>query len=268
MKKDNFKINAGIIFLLIIFVIWVKPSYSLTISPATVEIETEPDATGNFTIKVYNESSKPLKLNVYVWDLAIDKNGKKIYNSPNPNSKNSIARFITPVEKEFILQSKDTKIVTFLINTPKTISGGNSAIAFFYAMPVIPKEKGAKALIAVSTRLGATILQETKGTVESKSRISSIKISRTKSDNPLEFQMKVLNEGNSFINASAVVGIIENENNFLGSFKIDKKIIPPNGEGLMSKEIKLDLKPGFYHAVVTYQYKGKTITINKPFNIE
>jgi hypothetical protein len=85
---------------------------------------------------------------------------------------------------------------------------------------------------------------------------------------PLDFEMKVNNYGTGYIIGTGVVSIIDKKNKFLGSFELDKKIIPTKREVLMKKEILLSLDSGEYNALVTYNYKNKSISINKPFEIK
>ena len=255
------------LFLTILFLSsLVLPSKAITLSPSMVEIETEANIPKSIEFSVYNESKNPMKVTSFVWDLIIDEKGGKNPIPPIQNKKNiSITKYIEPQEKDFTLEGKQTKIVKVLVNIPKEIKGGNAALVFFEAEPTIIK---GKTVVSVATRLGATILQENKSTAKIKSRISEVQIEKTSPNNPINFKMSALNEGNTFITASATIGILGADDSFRGTFSTDKKIISPNSKVTFEKELRISLPIGSYNAIITYFYKNKNVTITKPFQIK
>lgn len=255
------------LFLSILFISnLILPSQAITLSPATVEIETEANIPKTVEFSIYNESKKRMKVTSFVWDLIIDEKGGKNPVPPIQNKKNiSITKYIEPQEKDFVIEGKQTKIVKVLVNIPKEIKGGNSALVFFEAEPSIIK---GKTLVSVATRLGATILQETKGTIKIKSRISDVKIEKPNSNKPINFKMTAINEGNSYITASATIGILGSDDSFRGTFSVDKKIISPNSKVTFEKDLRISLPDGSYNAIITYFYKNKNVTITKSFQIK
>lgn len=259
------KIIYSLFFILLISL----QAKAITISPSITSIETEPNIPQNVSYSIYNETKQELKVNVFVWDLWFNEKSEKIYAQPSKENlkylKTSIARYLEPEEKEFLLKPKETKKVKVLFNIPKSVIGGNTAAIFFQAEPFIPK--GQNTLVAMVSRLGATVFQETKGTVITKTRITSVNIKKKKS-RPLDFKMKVKNEGNSTVLSNVMVGILGQNESFYGTFEITKKLIPDTKEVLFEKEVPITLPSGNYNAVITLNYKNKSTTINKMFTVD
>lgn len=251
------------LFLIILFIPFKAQAF--TISPTTIETETEIDFPQSHIIKVINDSPMKVKVDAFCWDLTFDKNGRKKFTVPK-KGKNTLPKYIEILEKNFILEPKQVKNVTVIFNTPLTLKGGNSAIIFFNASD--PTDYKFKTTLAINTMLGVTVLQSTKGSTQFRSRISYIKLSRRTSNHPLELEMKVQNTGNGFIVGTGMVSIINNKNEFLGTFDLNKKIIPPKTEMTFSREINLSLESGQYHALITYNYKDKNINIDKVFDLK
>lgn len=241
---------------------------SITISPATKVIETQPGVAQTFSIKILNDGNEKASIECYMSDLDIDKNGNKIF-KPVGTTKNSVAKYINIAEpKKFILGVNETKEVLLSINVPKGIIGGNKAIAFFQAKPVNDTLNGKKLIMSV--RAGATILQETAGTTDIKSRITSVDVEEPSNVSPLKLKMKVKNEGNTHVTATGTVAIVDSNESFIGTMDLSKTIVYPNREAVLEGRLinNTSLKSGMYHALITYQYRDKSISIDKVFYIK
>ncbi|MFN8578609.1 MAG: hypothetical protein U0354_17415 [Candidatus Sericytochromatia bacterium] len=254
-----------ILLSIILFFLFCKNTHALTLSPSTVNIETIGGVPKNISFTVYNETSQSLNIKSYVWDLIIDKDGRKNIVKPNINNKNSISPYIQVQQNDFIIKAKERKKVDAIINIPDKIKGGNIGLVLFEASPIL---KNGQSLVSISTRLGATVIQETKGTIKEKSRITELNFNKESESAPLNFRMNVLNEGNNFTKSSIMIGVLGEDDTFYGSYSTDKRLVSPNSNAIFEKEIPLNLKKGNYNSVITYTYNKKTITINKPFQIK
>jgi hypothetical protein len=250
-----------------IFVLFPLNAFSLTIAPGTVKLETEPGVPKTFAMKIYNESSVKIIVTPSVMEFTMNKNGKKIV-KPIGSLPSSVAKYLTFPSGDFLLDPKETKEFNMTINVPKSVIGGNYALAFFRATRYIPPGSKFKTKVATAIKLGATILQETKGTEIISSKIKSVTITKPNKESPLSFSMNLINEGNTYIQASATVAVLGKDDTFIGTFNIKDKLILAGKEGIIKGELKMPHEPGLYHALITYQYRDKSITINKPFSIE
>lgn len=266
--------KKAIIFSVLSNLIFSLNSYAITITPSIKVIETDPEKAETFVVKVYNESGEKNFISSYINDFDIDRNGNKVF-KPVGSTHNSISKYIKIIEpSSFYIEPKETKEVFFTLNVPKSIVGGNKSIIFFQsksAEDVNASKKNIKKMI-MSVRAGATILQESKGTTEIKSRISKIDIikpSPSGSQN-LIIKLKIKNEGNTFVNTSGNISLIRDDDTYVSSATLEEKIIYQNRESPVEANFtsvkKLD--PGLYHALITYKYRDKTISIDKTFQID
>ncbi|MBC7474136.1 MAG: hypothetical protein H7263_07565 [Candidatus Sericytochromatia bacterium] len=254
------------LFLAITFLLILSPqSFALTISPSLFEIQTEPGVPQTFTLNVYNDGQRKYNIKSYIWDLSFNRKNKKTYKPPSGKAE-SIAKYINLSDKNFILEPKENKVVSFTITIPKGVIGGKQAIAFFDATPIVPKDNAPVRLLMTAS-LGVTILQETKGTVEIKSRIKSVKFINPNTTNPLIMELNVVNQGNTHIFGSAVVAITKGENTFIGSFRVPGTIIFPKKSALLKGSFEGDIQPGAYNALITYHFRDKDIVITKNFTV-
>lgn len=241
---------------------------AITISPATKIIETQPGVPQTFVIRVLNDGNEKASIECYMSDIDIDKNGNKVF-KPVGSTKSSVAKYINISEpRKFILGANETKEVLFSVNVPKGVIGGNKAIAFFQSKPVNDTMDGKKLIMSV--RAGATILQETIGTAEIKSKITSVDIEQPSSISPLKLKMKVKNEGNTYVNATGTVAIVDSNESFIGTMDLNKTIVYPNRDATLEGKLlnNVKLNPGMYHALITYQYRDKSVSIDKVFYIK
>jgi hypothetical protein len=244
------------------------PAFPITISPATQILETEPGVAKTFTVKVLNDSKDKATMECYMSDMEIDKKGNKIF-KPVGTTGQSVAKYITIAEpSKFILGPQESREVVLTANIPKGVVGGNKAIAFFQAKPVEDKVQGKKLIMSV--RAGTTILQETKGTVDIRSKIKSADIIPPASGNPLTVKVKVKNEGNTYLMSTGIVTILGPKDSFVGSVELDKALIFPGKEAELEGQLTTvdEVEPGTYHALITYQYRDKSISIDRVFTIK
>jgi hypothetical protein len=254
-----------LILLLVIF--FPLKAFSLTITPATIKLQTEPGKPQTFSVKVQNESNIELQIEPSVEEFSFDKKGIKFFR-PVGSLPGQVARYITFPTSTFNLKPGEIRQVNFSINVPKGIIGGNQAAVSFMSLPYTLPSLKLKTGIVMAVKLSSTVLQETIGTTIVKSRIKTASIKNTTHGNPAKLEMVVKNEGNTYIYGSASVAIMGKDGAFLGTFSIPDTLVLPGQEVLMSEALKLKLPPGSYNALITYIYRDKTITIDKPFNVE
>lgn len=260
------KLLAVGFFIFISIILFPSQAFSLIIVPSRFEIETEANVPQNLRITVVNDSQKKCGIMAYAMDYFIDKKGDKIFKAKG-SLANSISKYITFSETNFILEPDERKEIKININIPEGIVGGNRAVTFFQSFPYKPGYLKQVNNVTVSTRLGATILQETKNTVITKSRILKVDINRPSPEEPLEIKMRVINESNTQVWSTGTVAIIGKDDNFIVSFALNKHLIYPNQEFVLNGKLLTGFAPGSYNALITYQFKDKSISINKPFII-
>lgn len=270
MRIFNLKKKAIFLSIISTFILSIN-AHAITITPSIKVIETESEKAETFVIKVYNESGEKNFISTYISDFDIDRNGNKAF-KPIGSTHNSISKYIKVIEPyNFFIEPKETKEVFFTLNVPKSVVGGNKSIIFFQsklADDVAPKKDVKKMIMSV--RAGATILQESKGTTEIKSRISKIDIIKPSKSQNLVIKLKIKNEGNTFINTSGNISLIRDDDTYVSSASLEEKLIYQNRESFIDGNFisVKSLEPGLYHALITYKYRDKTISIDKTFQID
>jgi hypothetical protein len=257
---------GGLFLILLCVILFPLKAFALTLSPATVKLETEPGVAQTFKLKVTNEGKKKIVVIPSVEEIGFTKKGKKIY-LPIGSYPFSIAKYINLPKNTFELNPDETREINCSINVPKGINGGNRAIVFFSGEPYVPPSVKYKSRVKMAVKLGATILQETRGTTVIKSRIKDAIVS-IKADKSLSMALRVLNEGNTHFYGSATVAILGKDDTFIGTLEMPQTLVFPGREGILRGKLNMKIAPGYYNALITYQFKDKNITINKPFLIK
>jgi hypothetical protein len=256
-----------LIFTFIIFIsvfINSNEAGAIIICPSKFDIQTEAGIAQKLKVTVYNNSPKKYNVKTYSQDLVFNEKGIKLYKEPG-NNPYSISSFINFSEKQFILEPKERKIIYITVNIPDSIIGGNRTIAFFHFSAVVPKYLKNITKVAVETRVAVPIYQETTNSVILKSSIKQVGIKLPDSSNPLQVELKVKNEGNTNIYSTGKVSIINSDDQFLGNFMLDEKMAFPGREVTLKCALHKNFSPGRYFALISYYYRDKIITVNKPF---
>jgi len=184
------------------------------------------------------------------------------------NDKKKLANYIYTVPETLILAPLEKKTVQLVITTPMTMTGGNQAVLFFESTPDIPVLNKKELTYKLSPKLGALIFQETEGTINVRSKISGVEIIKQTKSVPFGVKITVVNQGNSLIHGSALISLMDNAYKYLGKTKISLKAISAGETTALNTNWNTMLPSGDYHALITYQYRGKNIVIDKVFKID
>ncbi|MEK7433092.1 MAG: hypothetical protein AABZ74_08175 [Cyanobacteriota bacterium] len=262
------KRNIFLFCLFFIIVIQIKV-FSLTVSPFYVVIETLPNKPGTEIVNIINDSNVDSEIKAILMDFEYDKKGNKI-TKPAGTSSNSIAKYVKISPNNFLLKPNESKEVKISIDVPEKSIGGKQALVYFEGIPFLKETSIRKTpKIKMGVRLGVLILQETTGTVITKSRIKSVKIDNPSLSKPLVLNIDVINEGNSHLITTASAAIMKDDDTFIGRIDFNKMIILPNKIKTLTGEWGGELSKGTYHAIITYQYtEDKNIVIDKVFQIK
>lgn len=233
---------------------------ALTLSPATQRIQALPGEAKTWQTRVFNEGGQAVMVTPSLSDWNYDARGQKIFR-PVGTFPFSLAPYLKIDGNPFLLQPRQSRLVTLQLNVPEGHLGGYHGMAFFHAVPHTPDQGRNQVKMAV--RLGSTILYENPETTVIDSRITAAEVSYQKAATAVNFALKVLNEGNTWIEASAVVAVLDASENFVGSFKVPRHIVLRGQSATLKKQWKQALQPGTYQVLITYQYRGKNITITR-----
>lgn len=167
---------------------------SLFLSPAFVNLSTDPGVKVSSQFKVINRNAHKEYLKIQIAKFSLTNSGAQ----PNiefVDSSDEFTKWISISEKEFILDPNGEKTIKFSINPPK-----DAALGYYYALVVdrIQQAKGEKAGAAVNIAPALPVILEV-NSPHAKKELQLVDIKTTKSVYeylPVEFQITVKNTGN------------------------------------------------------------------------
>jgi hypothetical protein len=248
--------------LIVIFVCFARPAFSLTIGPDPISIISNPGETVRKSITVINDNNNQCKINLYLMDTIYSGNIKK-YVAP---SKNSVAKYINIFPSQFILKALEKKQLELIMKVPEKLSGSSQLRLFIESSPDVPPQFVKKKMIKV-TRISIPLNFEVNGTVKLSARINGVKVLQNKNE-PLGFEIEVLNQGDANIDGKAMISLMDSEYNFIGKVDTGQKFLPPFRGKTLTGTWRTQLPKGSYHALITFFYRDKDVTIDKAFDIK
>jgi hypothetical protein len=262
-----------LLYLWIIFGLFIcspTQAFALTVLPSKVYVTTRYNDISRKTFIVKNDYKSKVKIRIFCQELIIKNAGKNIsFKTPAPGDKKALSNFITIIPDNFILGPLEKKNVEMLIETPKTIFGGNTVSIFFESEDYNPVKKiKLHKMLNIRTSVAAYLFQETEGTVEAKSKITGVKVIDQTISQPLAINLDVINLGNTIIKGSALISILDENYKYLGKIEVPQKILVENEKTTLTGNYNIKLQKGNYRALITYQYKDKNITIEKSFSVK
>ncbi|GIW21426.1 MAG: hypothetical protein KatS3mg068_0433 [Candidatus Sericytochromatia bacterium] len=109
-------------------------------------------------------------------------------------------------------------------------------------------------------------LFELEGTTSVSARIKKVELNKKDFLN-IDFQTIVQNKGDSNLEGIVFISILDENYNFITKLQSKKKTIYPYQECSFNNSIKYYFPKGNYHAIITFVYKDKSVSIDKPFEI-
>lgn len=237
---------------------------ALTLSPGVLKIQAEAGESRTYTIKVFNEGKQALQITPAVQDWAYNPKGEKIFR-PAGTLPFSLAPYVKLETTPFVLGSRQSRQVNLQVNVPADKLGGHHAMAFFHAVPYLPQPQPFRSQVKMAIRLGTTLLYENPASSVIQSRILAVEAQAIERQPKL--QLKVKNEGNTWINSAATVAVLDSADNLLGTFKLSPQIVLRGQQATLSAHWKHKLKPGTYHLLITYQYREKSTTVSRNLTV-
>lgn len=240
------------------------PAPALTLSPAVVTLATKPGQAKTFSVRVHNESPQTVQVTPSLQDWQYDARGKKVFR-PAGTTSFSLAPYLELNTTPFLLETGKSRVVSLSAKVPAGKLGGHHTMLFFHAVPYVSPLSGQHARVMMAIRLGATLLQESPEALVIKSRISDFSVSS--GPKGTEARLLVENQGNTWLDASAVVAVTDAQDRFLGSFKLPLRYLLRGQKGELAARWPRALAPGNYRFLVTYQFRGKNTTIARNLTI-
>jgi len=238
----------------------------ITIIPPKFELFANPGDNISDNIRVRNESDAPVTYGVVVEDfLSSGEEGHVVLEEEGNQSSFTLAQWISPSEKDIVLQPHEERILGFNITVPKDAEpGGHYASVLFQVGGVVTPGSA-----AVNQRVGSLVLLRVSGNVSEDSQIETFEAPKYSQKGPITFDLRLKNNGNVHIRPKGTIVIT----NILGK-KVEE--IPLRGANVLPGATrKMDTVwekqnlIGYYTAtlVATYGQQNLPLTAATKFTV-
>jgi hypothetical protein len=196
-------------------------SLSLAVSPGIKEIITEPGKSRTISAQVTNITDKPLSISTSANRFeAFEKIPEK------DRSLFDASAWIKLVEPHFILQPNETRTVDMQVTAPINAEpGGRYATVYF--QPLVPTQMLRQNSAQIGARVGMLALFVTKGVMQEKLTVDSLKTSFLRESGPVEFELTVKNSGNIHVIPSGYIEILDGQGKRLSTAPLPISLILP-----------------------------------------
>lgn len=209
-------------------------------------------------IKVYSQSSEAINLKVYLedWVYSNTIEGSKDF-SPAGSNTNSCASWIKFNPTEFKLPSYGVTTINYIVNVPKTASGGYYAVMFFETS--LEKSKGLEAYgqneiksgVGLAIRLGSLFYLEAKDTAQRNAELSNFSVREEEKNKYLSVALDFKNTGNTYITVSGSFHIMDKQGLVRARGKFNEGYTFPQDTVTLKAIWKNPIPEGKYDLVIT-----------------
>ena len=237
-----------------------SPDASVTISPPIFDLTMNAGETQTKILEIMNGGGSSMAYSISVNGMnARDESGGAAF---TPASANDLSGWITVSPDTLILQPDKSGKITLTIKVPKNAApGGHYATVFATSEP--GKVTGGSG-IGTAQMVGAHVLVKIAGKVISSASVAEFSTphARFAQGEPIDFTVRVKNDGNVHLKPQGVIEILRN------GVKVDEvKVNTGNGNVLPNSIRRFDVKstkllmPGRYTANLVLMYDSNTINV-------
>lgn len=227
----------------------------LLISPVLNEVNVDPGATYNGTIKVTNISDKAVTVTTYVKDFfAEGETGEPSFYEDNDTSTFGLATWIT-LEKSFQLAVNETIEVPYAIAAPKNATPGGHYAAVLFS-PSVGDSAGE---ITAKGMIGTLVLANVSGDTILAGSIAEFMTGKgVYSYDPVLFTTKVQNSGNTHFKPAGSIIVTNMFGSEVGSLIVNDTMgnVLPESVRAFTNEWATKGHFGWYKATLTLNYGG------------
>lgn len=197
---------------------------AVTIIPPKFELFSNPGDTIVEKIKVQNESDSPLTFSVVVEDFTTSGEEGQVVLEGEDTSTYSLARWIEPETKDLILQPNEERSINFLINVPRDAEPGGHYASILFSTGADQDVPGSA---VVAQRIGSLILLRVSGNVNEQANIESFSVPGYSEKGPVNFSLRVKNEGNVHVRPEGTYVIQNLFGNKIAEIPLDSRNVIP-----------------------------------------
>lgn len=259
------KILLSLIFSM--FCTSVMAQTSISLSPTESYLTGAPGTTVSQEFIIFNDGSAPYVLTCSFDDLWFE--GEKTTSGDLGTIKERQAGYNTQCSPNKVMvppkYAQKIKVVSLI---PKDQEGERYTRFFAQMLPPDQAQgnKGVRAMIGYSAKIGATVATTADGTQKKTCDIEDVKIEQTKKFQNLQFKMK--NTGNLHFVGSGTLVIMDSGDQMIEKINIEIPFTFPTQTKSLSFNLVDPLKHGKYKALLSITATGKETPFVKEFPID
>lgn len=203
-------------------------SRTITIVPPSVEVNLNPGAVTQGTLKVINDSSNPLTFSVSTQDFIVeDTKGTPTLLPPNTlNKKFSGASWIGVAPDNFTIAPHQKQILTYFIKVPLNGRPGGHYAAVVYTPTTFVN--GPTTGAAVQTLIGSLFSIGVNGKIQEQASVSKFFANFFQEYGPVTISTQIKNNGDLHIKPLGVINIYDTFNREIATLPLDEHNIFPD----------------------------------------
>lgn len=242
----------------------------LSISPVVFEINSDPGDTLTNQLKIYNPTEYAQNVKMKVEDFTpIGEEGQVALEEPSDeNATYSLAKWTTVSPSEFILASKEQKIVTFAITVPQNGEPGGHYGSIVAQLSGPAEQAGGS---GVTSKRGALILLRVSGNIREEVLIKSFESTKKFQEyGPVQLDLRFENTGNVHLKPAGFIIITDIFGKQVAQIEIPQNNVIPAAVRRAETTWEEKNLVGYYTAsvVATYGNTSKeTITAVTTFTV-
>jgi len=200
---------------------------NIGISPITFELSGDPGDVIINQLKVYNASEdSSIGIEMQIEDIAPRGEIGHVVVEPAETETYSLARWVTVESKEFTLEPKAQKFVTFTISIPENAEPGGHYGTILAATRSVAGPEGTGAIIV--QRIGALILMSVSGEMKEELAVAGFSAPRYSDYGPIPFTIRFENSGTVHLKPRGFVTVTDWLGRKVADVEFPQKIVLPN----------------------------------------
>jgi len=263
-----FIFTASVLFVLPKSEIFAQEKVGVSISPVRFELTANPGDTLQNKIKIKNPTDNIISIKVITEDFkAVGEEGHVVIDI-NENEENikvySLKSWIRINPTEFILNSKEERIVDFIIEIPKNAEPGGK---YGSVIPTISSSVGEEFTGAtVSSGVAALVLLTVSGDVKENLIIESFTAPNFLEYGPIPFEIRFRNEGTVHVAPRGYITITDLMGNKVEDIEFSQFNVIPDAIRKIDKQLDKKWLFGKFNAMIVGSY-GTSNTPLSPYII-
>lgn len=224
---------------------------SLSVSPASQEVQTDPGSTSRIKATIRNQSNETLPIKVRVEDFTASGDEGQV--ALTADSPYSVVGWTTVTPNSFSLGPGETREINATIRVPVGAAGGRYGSFVFSVTPEGAGANDAK----VAQEIASLFLVRISGPVNEVLSLNEFSAPQFSEQGPIPFTMKFKNSGNVHVKTLGLINITGMFNHKIKDIVVKPTNIFPGADRLVVANLDKEFLIGPYTATAVMYYGSK-----------